>query len=96
MTSPDSAKVNYQDKCSNGSNIDKVNRDKFLKLMLANKRSKLSQLKVVLLNQIKQSGEEPRGKGQGDLLEDRNYFPIFNEMGCIDSVNVYGSGIPQY
>ncbi|MEH2052547.1 hypothetical protein [Nostoc sp.] len=63
MTSPDSASANYEDKCSNGSNLDQFNRDRFLKLMLADKKSKLSQLKVALLNEIKQSGDEPRGEG---------------------------------
>ncbi|BDA75978.1 hypothetical protein CAL7716_101440 (plasmid) [Calothrix sp. PCC 7716] len=63
MTSPDSATANYQDKCSNGANIDKQNRDKFLQLMLANKKSKLSQLKVALWGEIKKSGDEPRGEG---------------------------------
>lgn len=36
---------------------------KFLKLMLADKKLKLSQLKVALLNEIKQSGDEARGEG---------------------------------
>ena len=63
MTSPDSAGANYEDQCSNGGNLDQFNRDKFLKLMLADKKSKLSQLKVALLNEIKRSGEEPRGEG---------------------------------
>ncbi len=63
MTSPDSASANYENKCSNGGNLDKVNRDKFIKLMLADKKSKLSQLKVALLNEIKESGGQPRGEG---------------------------------
>ncbi|MDZ8094743.1 MAG: hypothetical protein RMZ42_22815 [Nostoc sp. DedQUE05] len=63
MTSPNSAFANYEDKCSNGGNLDNVNREKFLKLMLADQKSKLSQLKVALLNEIKQSGDEPRGEG---------------------------------
>ncbi len=46
MTSPDSAKATYADKCSNGGNIDKANRDLFVKNMLADSRSKLSQLKA--------------------------------------------------
>ncbi len=88
MTSPDSAKVNYEDKCSNGGNSDKVNRDKFLKLMLADKRSKLSQLKVALLNEIKQSGDEPRGEG----VYIGEWNQTFHERsGCGMSTNSYSA-----
>ena len=90
MTSPDSAKVNYQDKCSNGSNIDKVNRDNFLKMMLANKRSKLSKLKVTLLNEIKKSGDEPRGEGV--YIGEWNQT-FHDRSGCGTSTNSYSAFI---
>jgi hypothetical protein len=88
MTSPDSASANYEDKCSNGHNIDNINRDKFLKLMLANQKSKLSQLKVALLKEIKQSGDEPRGEGiyigeWNQTFHDRN--------GCGENTNSYSA-----
>lgn len=63
MTSPDSADANYEDKCSNGGNLDQFNRDRYLLLILADEKSKLSQLKVALLNEIKLSGDQPRGEG---------------------------------
>ncbi len=90
MTSPDSASINYEDKCSNGGNSSKLYRDQFLKLMLANKKSKLSQLKVALLNEIKQSGDEPRGEGfyigeWNQSFHDRN--------GCGTSTNSYSAFI---
>jgi hypothetical protein len=44
MTSPDSASANYEDRCSNGRNIDNVNRDKFIELMLAD-NSRFAHLK---------------------------------------------------
>ena len=88
MTSPDSATANYENKCSNGNNGDKVNFNQFLKLMLANKKSKLSQLKASLLNEIKQSGESPRGEGV--------YIGEWNQTfhdrdGCGTSTNSYSA-----
>jgi hypothetical protein len=90
MTSPDSASANYEDKCSNGGNLDKVNRDKFLQLMLKNKKSKVSQLKVALLNEIKRSGDEPRGEGV--------YIGEWNQTGhlrsgCSTNTNSYSAFI---
>lgn len=43
MTSPDSSDANYEDKCSNGGNLDQFNRDKYLLLMLADKKSNFPQ-----------------------------------------------------
>jgi hypothetical protein len=88
MTSPDSASANYEAKCSNGGNLDKVNRDKFIKLMLANKKSKLSQLKVALLNEIKQSGGEPRGEG----VHIGEWNQTFHDRsGCATNTNSYSA-----
>jgi hypothetical protein len=88
MTSPDSASANYEDKCSNGRNIDKVNRDKFIKLMLADKKSKLSQLKVTLLNEIKQTGDEPRDEG----VYIGEWNQTFHErIGCDTNTNSYSA-----
>ncbi len=88
MTSPDSAKANYENKCSNGGNSDKENRDKFVELMLKNRKSKLSQLQVALLNEIKKSGDEPRGDGV--------YIGEWNETfherdGCSSSADSYSA-----
>lgn len=90
MTSPDSATANYEDKCSNGANIDKQNRDKFLQLMLKNKKSKLSQLKVALLNEIKKSGDEPRGEGV--YIGEWNQT-FHDRSGCSASSNSYSTFI---
>jgi hypothetical protein len=88
MISPNSAKAIYEDKCSNGSNSDKANRDKFLKLMLANPKSKLAQLKVDLLKEIKQSGDEPRGEGFyiGEWTQ-----TFHTRSGCASSANSYSA-----
>ena len=88
MTSPDSASVNYEDKCSNGGNLDQFNRSSFLKLMLANQFSKLSQLKVALFNEIKQSGDEPRGEGV-HIGEWNQTF--HNRSGCGTNTNSYSA-----
>jgi len=88
ITSSNSASANYENKCSNGRNIDKVNRDKFLKLMLADKKSKLSQLKVALLNEIKQSGDEPRDEG----VYIGEWNQTFHErIGCDTNKNSYSA-----
>jgi hypothetical protein len=88
MTSPDSAKANYENKCSNGGNSDKVNRDKFVELMLTNRKSKLSQLKVALLNEIKKSGDEPRGDG----IYIGEWNQTFHERdGCSSSADSYSA-----
>ena len=63
MTSPDSATATYADTCSNGGNNDATNRTRFISRMIADPRSQLAQLRVALLAEIAQSGEEPRGEG---------------------------------
>lgn len=60
MTSPNSAKVVYEEKCANGGNNDKEKQLAFLNAMLANPKSDLAQLKEKLLKEI---GDDKRGDG---------------------------------
>jgi hypothetical protein len=90
MTSPDSARFLYANKCSNGGNLDKINRDRFIKLMFANKKSQLAQLKVALLDEIKRSGDEPRGEG----FFISEWFQTFHDRdGCGKNTNSYSAYI---
>ncbi len=48
MQGHDAAGATYTDKCSNGKNSDKANRDAFVAAMLADKDSQLAQAKAKL------------------------------------------------
>lgn len=84
MTSPDSATAQYANKCDNGADLDGENRDKFVKLMLANRDSKLSQAKAELLKSL----DDHRGDGvyTGDFTQ------TFSERsGCGSSHSSYSA-----
>ncbi len=88
MTGANSAQAVYANKCSNGNNIDQENRDKFVELMLANKKSRLAKLKATLLRDIKRHGDEPRGEGFyiGEWTQTFHY-----RGGCGQSDNSYSA-----
>jgi hypothetical protein len=88
MTGADSAQAIYTNKCSNGNNIDKANRDKFVELMLANKKSRLAKLKTTLLQEIQRRGDEPRGEGVyiGEWNQTFHY-----RLGCGHNANSYSA-----
>jgi hypothetical protein len=88
MTSPDSATVRYADRCSNGRNITEAIRAQFVRAMLANPESKISQLKAQILKEIRDSGDTPRGEGFALGAWSHSYH---DRAGCSTSSNSYSA-----